>query len=149
MCGKCCSNLRKGDEKSGLTLFPEELHLFPEEKVRPYIGKGIDRGTDIFAYQQTENICVHLENRKCMIYEQRPMMCRSFPVKVGENGLRFISRCVGVREMIKNSVALTHEMNEVKVAIQLVERLYEFHKSLGEGYRRWRYNLVLEEWLTF
>jgi len=148
-CGRCCSNLRNGNEKTGLTVFPEKVHLFPEDKIRPYIGKGVDSVTEVFTYQQTENVCVHLVDNKCEIYLQRPTMCRSFPVKVGEHGLRFISGCMGVRDMLKNSKNMTHDMYEVKAAIEMAERLYEFHKSFDEGEKRWQYNLITEEWETY
>ncbi len=148
-CGRCCSNLRKGDEKTGLTLFPEETHLFPEDKIRPYLGKGEASVTEIFTYQHTENVCINLVNNQCTVYENRPTMCRSFPVKVGEHGLRFISGCMGVRDMLKNAKNMTHEMYEVKAAIKMTERLYEFHKAFTEGEKRWVYNLVTEEWETY
>lgn len=148
-CGKCCSNLRKGDEKTGLTIFPEEAHLFPESTIRPYLGKGVDKVTKVFAYQHTENVCINLVNNMCQVYENRPTMCRSFPVKVGEHGLRFISGCPGVLEMIKKSKNMSHDMYEVKAAIEMTERLYNFHKSFKEDEKRWRYNLVSEEWETY
>ncbi len=148
-CGRCCSNLRKGSNKTGLTLFPEEIHLFPEDKIRPYLGKGVDSVTEIFTYQHTDNVCVNLVDSQCIVYENRPTMCRSFPVKVGEYGLRFISGCPGVLERIKKGNALNHEMYEVKAAMKMTERLYEFHKTFKENEKRWMYNLETEEWETY
>jgi Fe-S-cluster containining protein len=145
-CGRCCSNLRKGEDKSGLTLFIDEISLFPDDKIRPYIGKGVESVTEIFAYQHTDNVCVHLVNNQCVIYEHRPIMCRSFPVKVGKYGLKFISGCIGVREMLKKSVNLSHDMYEVKAAISMTERLHKFYKSFINGEKRWRYNLLTEVW---
>lgn len=148
-CGRCCSNLRKGNEKTGLTLFPDETHLFPEETVRPYLGKGVNSVTEIFAYQHTENNCINLVDNQCRVYENRPTMCRSFPVKVGEHGLRFVSGCKGVLERIRTGNSLSHDMYEVGAAMRMAERLYEFHKSFGEEEKRWMYNLATEEWETY
>jgi hypothetical protein len=55
----------------------------------------------------------------------------------------------GVRDMLKNSKNLTHDMYEVKAAILMAERLYDFHKSFEEGEKRWKYNLLTEEWETY
>ena len=148
-CGRCCSNLRQGDKKTGLTLFPEEVHLFPEDMVRPYLGKGVDSVTEVFTYQHTENVCINLVDNMCTVYEERPTMCRSFPVKVGEHGLRFVSGCRGALEMNKNGKSLSHDMYEVKAAMSMAERLYDFHKSFNENEKRWMYNLVTEEWETY
>lgn len=138
--------MRKGDETTGLTLFPEETHLFLEDTIRPYLGKGVNSVSEVFTYQHTGNVCINLVDNKCRVYEKRPTMCRSFPVKVGEHGLRFISGCPGVKEMLKHSRNLTHDMYEVQAAISMTERLYDFYKSFKEGERRWKYNLVKEEW---
>lgn len=148
-CGRCCSNLRMGDKKTGLTLFPEEIHLFPEETIRPYLGKGVESVEKVFTYQHTENVCINLVDSQCRVYDERPTMCRSFPVKVGEHGLRFISGCPGVLGRIRKGENLSHDMYEVEAAMSMAERLYEFHKTFDEGEKRWVYNLSSEEWETY
>ncbi|MCW4049964.1 MAG: YkgJ family cysteine cluster protein [Candidatus Bathyarchaeota archaeon] len=148
-CGRCCRHLRTGDETTGLTLFPEETHLFPEETVKPHLGKGDSSPTTLFTYQYTENICVHLADNQCMIYDSRPLMCRSFPVKIGEYGLRFSPGCEAVLNSIKGSKKFNREQEEVKAAFEMVRRLYEFHTSFQGEDTRWRYNLVSSEWETY
>lgn len=146
MCGRCCSHLRIGDETSGLTLFPDEVHLFPEETVKPHLGKGMIEPTTIFTYQYTGNVCVHLVDNICEIYEERPLMCRSFPVKLGVNGLRFAPGCEAVLNMLRNSKTIEGEQDEVQAAIETAERLTEFHSGFYEDEREWKYNLVSEQW---
>ena len=148
-CGRCCSNLRRGDETTGLTLFPDEKDLFPHETVRPHLGRGEESVTEIFTYQHTENVCTHLVDNLCQIYESRPLMCRSFPVKIGAYGLRFSSGCTGVLQTLRKSKTMDREQYEVKAAIEMVERLRKFHTSFQDEDYRWKFNLVKEEWETY
>ena len=73
-------------------------------------------------------------------------MCRSFPVKVGENGLRFAAGCKAVLNTLKKHKAMNYEQPEVKAAISMAERLYEFHKNFTSGDKKWKYNLTSEQW---
>lgn len=145
-CGRCCSHLRVRESEAGLTLFPDEIRFFPPDTVRPHLAKGVESPTTVFTYQHTENVCVHLKDNICSIYEDRPLMCRSFPVKVGENGLRFAAGCKAVLNTLKKHKAMNYEQPEVKAAISMAERLYEFHKNFTSGDKKWKYNLTSEQW---
>lgn len=145
-CGKCCSNLRVGDKKTGLTLFPDEIHLFPEQTLKPHMAKGADAPTTIFTYQHTENLCIHLEDNLCNIYEKRPLMCRSFPVKLGPSGLRFSPGCKAVLNILKNSNTINGDKPEIKAALEIAERLYDFHNSFEGNEIKWNYNLIIDSW---
>ena len=145
-CGRCCSHLRIGDEAAGLSLFPDEVHLFPEELVRPHLGKGVSEPTSIFTYQHTENVCVNLRDNMCQVYESRPLMCRSFPVRIGANGLTFAPGCKAVLNLIRGSKTIDSKSPEVDAAMEMTERLLVFHRSLVDGEVKWRYNLAKEQW---
>ena len=145
-CGKCCSHLRVRESEAGLTLFPDEVHLFPADMVRPHLAKGKDSPTTIFTYQHTENVCIHLKNNMCSVYEERPLMCRSFPVKVGEYGLRFAPGCKAVLNTLRKSKTMDFEQPEVKAAIEMAERLYEFHKNFTPDDKKWKYSLASDSW---
>jgi Fe-S-cluster containining protein len=145
-CGRCCSHLRSGEGDSGLTLFSDEVHLFPENMIRPHLAKGVSSPEEIFTYQHTMNVCIHLVDNLCRIYENRPLMCRSFPVKIGAYGLRFSPGCLAVLNALKKSKTMSSEQEEVKAAISMTERLYEFHKNFGENDQKWKYNLATERW---
>ena len=41
---------------------------------------------------------------------------------------------------------MDREQYEVRAAIEIVERLHEFHTSIQDQDYRWKYNLVTEEW---
>jgi Fe-S-cluster containining protein len=146
MCGRCCSNLRAGTGESGLTLFPDEIHVFPEEKVRPHYGKGRDLPSSIFTYQYIDNNCMYLVNNLCQVYEDRPLMCRKFPVKIGADGLTFSPGCIAVLNLLRTSKTMYGEQEEVQVAYTIAERLMFFNRGLENGESRWRYNLVSEAW---
>ena len=65
-------------------LLPEERRLFPKELVVPCGGRGKSpkhKNFKIYAYQMTEKTCLHLENNRCSIYEDRPTKCRAYPFK--------------------------------------------------------------------
>jgi Fe-S-cluster containining protein len=145
MCGQCCSHLRIGDEKAGLTLFPEEVYLFPEKTVRPHYGKGVSQPSIIFTYQHTENVCVHLKNNMCSIYDTRPLMCRSFPVKIGANGFRFSKGCKAVISITRSGMDFK-QTSEVQAAIEMTERLAGFNSTFNQDEQMWKYNLILEQW---
>ena len=148
-CGSCCRHLRLGDKEVGLTLFPEEIHLFPKSTIRPHLGKGVNEPTTIFTYQHTENICVHLKENLCKVYEYRPLMCRSFPIKVGPKGLTFSPGCKGFLEIVKNSKMRSRDMEEIQSALEIAERLYKFHSDLKDNEKKWRYNLINEKWIPY
>jgi len=145
-CGRCCSNHRAGTGESGLTLFPDEIHLFPEDKVRPHLAKGVDAPTNIFTYQYTDNVCMHLVDNLCKVYDDRPLMCRKFPVKLGANGLTFSPGCKAVLNMLRSSKTVSNDAEEVQAAMVIAERLMLFHRGFAEGEVEWRYNLVSGEW---
>lgn len=94
-------------------------------------------------------MCIHLFDNLCRIYKSRPLMCRGFPVKIGAYGLRFSSGCKGVLYTMRKSKTMDREQYEVRAAIEMVERLYEFHTSFQNQDLRWKYKLVTEEWETY
>ena len=82
----------------------------------------------------------------CRVYEDRPLMCRSFPVRMGVNGLRFVPGCKAVLNMMRRQKTMDGQSPEVRVAIELAERLLEFNRSLEDDEQKWRYNLVSDRW---
>ena len=90
-CGKCCRSLLSEDRGilRGLTLLPEELHLFREDAIRPAIGVGSrphDSKFKVLAYQLAVEPCPHLEETGCAIYVDRPSSCRQFPFSLEHSG---------------------------------------------------------------
>jgi len=120
--------------------------LFPSEKVRPHLAKGVDAPTSIFTYQYTDNVCMHLVDNMCHVYDVRPLMCRKFPVKLGAYGLTFSPGCKAVLNLLRSSKTMSDDAEEVQVAIVIAERLMLFHRGFADDEVEWRYNLVSETW---
>jgi Fe-S-cluster containining protein len=73
---------------SGISLFPWETHLFPEEDIEPCLGLGDPKTQDfkivLYTYNVTE--CTHLHDSNCSIHPERPLICRSYPFRVTRQG---------------------------------------------------------------
>ncbi len=84
LCGKCCNDLIQQDRGilRGLSLLPEEITLFPEELVKPYLGIGKRPHVSKFqviSYQLITETCPHLIENMCAKYGERPSHADSFP----------------------------------------------------------------------
>ncbi|MBT7913028.1 hypothetical protein HN588_03875, partial [Candidatus Bathyarchaeota archaeon] len=55
----------------------------------------------------------------------------------------------GVLHTLRKSKTMDWGQYEVKAAIEMVERLYEFHTSFQGQDFRWKYNMATEEWETY
>lgn len=89
-CGKCCNNLIQKEKTvfRGLTLLPDEINLFPEKQLQPYLGIGKrpnDPGFKIIAYQLNTETCPYLKKNKCTCYTNRPSTCRQYPFSLDLN----------------------------------------------------------------
>lgn len=86
--GHCCTRqLSMTDGKEhGIYLTQEEAKHFPENAVFPLFRAG----GEIFAYQLGVHECPNLVREDghttCRIYENRPLICRSFPLGQSEKG---------------------------------------------------------------
>lgn len=90
-CPDCCTrllNMTDGKEH-GIYLAPEEIVHFPKESVFPLFRSG----GKVFAYQLATHDCPNLVTKEnghmgCKIYQNRPLICRSFPLGFsGDKGL--------------------------------------------------------------
>ncbi|KKK76978.1 hypothetical protein LCGC14_2858250, partial [marine sediment metagenome] len=83
-CGRCCRDILKNAMGSlkGPYLSPEEAQLFPPDTVSPSIGRGFDIDSiTVSRYQINQAHCPQLvEDNQCAIYENRPLVCRRFPL---------------------------------------------------------------------
>ncbi|KKK84349.1 hypothetical protein LCGC14_2784280 [marine sediment metagenome] len=83
-CGRCCKDILKHAMGSlkGPYLSPEETALFPPHTVSPSIGRGFDIDhITVTRYQINQAHCPQLvEDNQCAIYENRPLVCRRFPL---------------------------------------------------------------------
>jgi Fe-S-cluster containining protein len=95
-CGSCCHELvgifPMWNSEIGMPLFGDEINLFTSNLVLPVIVHGhvngkIFDGTNfvsdsVLMYQLSANDCPHFTDDGCKIYDQRPAICRAFPLAV-------------------------------------------------------------------
>ena len=154
-CGKCCSKLVQQDRGilRGLSLLPEEIDLFPEELVKPYLGIGKRPHMakfQIIAYQLASDSCPHLVENSCSRYDERPTSCRQFPFSLNldeenEPLLGVDMNCPADVDLLNNTDGLL-EFTDREDA----ERLLDLKRRVLENPRRaWVYDLATMRWLRF
>ena len=154
-CGKCCHDLIQIDRGilRGLTLLPDEVDLFPEEIVKPYLGLGkrpYESGFKVIAYQLTVEGCPKYSENLCTIYETRPTTCRQFPFSLDldeDNNpvLGIDMNCPAATKMVSNMDG-TIEFSDRKEA----EKLFEISKMITVNPRKsWIYDLGSMKWVRF
>jgi Fe-S-cluster containining protein len=150
-CGKCCSSLlsEDGGVLRGLTLLPEELHLFREDVVRPAIGVGLrphDPTFKVLAYQLAVEPCPHLEDAGCAIYGDRPSSCRQFPFSLEPSGggpiLGVDLNCPSASRLLDAYTQISFEGRDA--AGRLLRIKERVAKSHG---RAWLYDLRTGRWV--
>lgn len=105
-CGACCTNLRgrgrtltefqrwadglvyRLPTEGGLRVFAWEAGPFPDERLEPMLAVA-EPGRDqlvVLAYELQADVCplYDTDEAACTIYEDRPLVCRAFPLLVGE-----------------------------------------------------------------
>jgi Fe-S-cluster containining protein len=89
----------------GIYLTPEERNFFPEGTTYPLFKNG----DKIFAYQlgvhECPNITKENGNITCKIYENRPLICRSFPAGYSDEtgAIVLLDRCAFTSKHINES----------------------------------------------
>jgi len=151
-CGKCCRSLLLEDRGTlrGLTLLPEEAHLFPEDIVRPAIGVGRrphDSRFMTLAYQLTVEPCPHLEQTGCAVYGDRPSSCRQFPFSLEPSGcggplLGVDLNCSSAARLLDAYTQISFEGRDA------AERLLRIKERVAQNPRRaWFYDLRTGRWV--
>ena len=154
-CGNCCRDLIQNDRGilGGLPLLPEELNLFPEEIVKPYLGLGkrpYESGFKVIAYQLTVDECPKLVENLCTMYETRPTTCRQFPFSLdidedNEQVLGIEMNCPAASEMVNNMEGTIEFTNREEV-----EKLFELSRKVTVNPRKaWVYDLGSIRWVRF
>jgi len=81
------------------------VKLFPKQSIYPFHGCGDFPNSKDFivsTYQLVASKCPHLEERKCLIYPERPLTCKSFPLEaVGPNIFTLNSDCKWFQKLKK------------------------------------------------
>jgi len=151
-CGKCCRSLLSEDRGilRGLTLLPEELHLFREDAIRPAIGVGSrphDSKFKVLAYQLAVEPCPHLEETGCAIYVDRPSSCRQFPFSLEHSGddgplLGVDLNCSSAARLLDAYTQISFEGRDA------AERLLRIKEQIAQNHSRaWFYDLKICRWV--
>lgn len=152
-CGECCKNLVLDLQglRKGLFLLPDERKLFNKNVLKPALGKGKNpnnRNFKILAFQLTENICPHLKNSQCDIYNERPTSCRAYPVSYvpdmnGHFFFNFDAGCSLVSNIKGNKgdrVEITGNLHIEKSASQKIRKIER--QASKNPMRAWYFDLL-------
>lgn len=154
-CGKCCNDLIQRDRGilRGLSLLPEEVHLFPEELVKPYLGIGKrthESKFQVVAYQLIAETCPYLADDGCTRYNERPVTCRQFPFSLDldeedESLLGVDMNCPAAVELINNIDGMI-EFTDRQDAVKLLDLK---RQVLVNPRRALVYDLATMKWVRF
>jgi len=157
-CGKCCRELLGMGVTAGLLLLPEEIPLFPDHLIKPCQAKGTHPNDKkkfyLLTLQYTENVCIHLKDNKCMIYNKRPLVCRAFPLQLidKEEGFVFSPECpeyLKLKNQFGNRFALNMPEEHRQAILYLAEKQREFYTVDSLEMRPWVFNLKTNSWELF
>jgi Fe-S-cluster containining protein len=154
-CGKCCRDLLQTDRGilRGLTLLPDEVDLFPEDMVKPYLGLGkrpYESGFTVIAYQLAVEECTKLVENMCTVYETRPTTCRQFPfsLDIDEDNDPVIGidmNCPAASEMVSSLDGQVEFTDRIEA-----EKLFELSRKVTVNPRKaWIYDLGSMKWVRF
>ncbi len=146
-CGNCCKKLGDGDW-TGISLFPWETHLFPEDKIKPNLGLGEfpeDPEFKTVLYLYDSPGCVHLDGDWCIIHDERPIVCRSYPFRVSIQGTskrvyEVAPECSAIKLWPPKSTT-SERYTEMNAAELIGDHLERFYKS---PLPKWKY--VDDKW---
>jgi Fe-S-cluster containining protein len=137
----------------GLTLLPDEINLFSEEHLKPYLGIG-KRSNDpefkIVAYQLNTGTCPNLKENMCAFYTNRPSTCRQFPFSLDldpEAGILIgvDLNCPSASELVNNSNRKI-EARDLESAMNL----FELKKLVLNVLKNvWVFDLFSKKWLKY
>ena len=141
-CGNCCKKLGIGDW-TGISLFPWEIHLFPEDSIKPSLGLGgtpEDPDFKIILYLYDSKGCIHLEDDWCLIHDQRPVICMSYPFRISVQGrdrrvYEVAPECTAIK-LWPDKTSIKERYNEMDAAELIGDHLQRFYKS---DLPKWRY----------
>jgi len=124
------------------------MYLFESKNIFPQMAFGTDKPTHVFFYQLNLGVCPHLsEKNECQIYENRPLICRSYPFDLW-NGIDYsvVIECPAISNMRKNRVpldlAFPAECEEL-----YIYKVMEANKHPTESSNIWSFDLATKTWI--
>lgn len=147
-CASCCRHLLevKDGRSRGLTLTEKETSLFESKLISPKLAIGLREPQVIILYQLNAKVCPHVsESNSCQIYQNRPLVCQSFPIISGA----ISNRC---KIFAFRKVGLSYdEPFSMKTQLEASEKLDKYiqnriRKYFHKGIRLWEYDLATKQW---
>jgi len=141
----------------GLSLTPEETSLFPQDHIFPSVGIGhYGRPKRIIAYQLDINICPYLQEQRCIIYNKRPLACRTYPFEIEEiEPFRVVidENCRWFKEKIVAKGLAKKVLSSRKRIIAREEteacwKLFQHGREFIESKNKWWFDLSKKAWYS-
>ena len=130
------------EDRTGISLFPWEKHLFPEHDITPSLGLGdhpYDSKFKTVLYTYNASGCTYLKEKQCTIHDQRPLVCRSYPFRIKRQGDKNIyitaPECTAVQDWPQKKT-IQQRYIEMDAAELIGDHLSRFYKATEP---RWRY----------
>jgi len=124
-CGDCCRDFGYGP---GLNLFQWEAKMFDEHYPFPTLYDKKHKQTIALFWNSRMNNCPLLNKNKCMKYDNRPLVCKAFPLLNSGliSGKEFVisSGCSQEKLLQKIAKKINSEKNESK-RIELMKEAFD------------------------
>ena len=136
----------------GLALTYKETRLFPANLVSPQYAIGKRGPKHKTTYQLNVDICPYInEKNGCMIYDKRPLSCKSYPNEPYPFGNVVDVDCKSIGSQMKSGEYREVDMPQAeKVAGDKMMRYIwtRFRKYRKKGSKVWKFNLRTRKWMT-
>lgn len=88
--GRCCTSPPHKKKLGYIALMPSEYNVLKAKGIAMQITMRHRDGRELPSMSYP---CVFLANGRCSVYEDRPLICRMYPVQFNEEGLAIDSSC--------------------------------------------------------
>lgn len=152
-CGYCCRNLLKdlGGFVNGLFLTPKKARLFPSNVISPQRANGVKRPKHIISYQLNVKVCPYIDDEnECMIYDKRPLTCKSYPNEPYPHGNMISVECKSVGSQMKDGEFCEVDISatEMEAGDKLLRYLSTcLRKYCKRNSKLWTYDLRTRKWV--
>jgi Fe-S-cluster containining protein len=155
-CGFCCRTLLE-NEKNGMVLglsliTEEETEMFDPKFIAPFVAIGVKVPTTVIFHQLILSECPHInEKNECMIYEKRPLICRTFPAIPEFNRVVILPKCPQIGRHFTSAGKMCPvfiEDDNIEEALKKANIIFLTwnQKCLEKGLRFWIFNLATKKW---
>lgn len=151
-CGYCCRTLWEHQEGIllGLALLTqEEKELFNPKDIVPKWSIGKKHPTEILCYQMKLAVCPHLnEKNECLVYQKRPLVCRSFPMTYTIEKSSADIKCPQISKYSEKELYQLWFSDEIdKAMIRITVLVRNLLKKQKNGLNFWNFDIASNKWI--